>query len=98
MTTLEIREDERTRIARELHDELGQRLVLLKFEVASIAKLAAVREHIPQGKLTLLCELVDNAVDSVRTLVSGLEPPILRECGLIPKDEGSPFKTQPNAE
>jgi signal transduction histidine kinase len=83
MDAATIREDERTRIARELHDELGQYLVMLKFEVASLEKLAAAQALVPLGKITLISELVDSAVQSIRSLSAGLEPNTLRVYGLF---------------
>jgi signal transduction histidine kinase len=83
LDAMTIRKDERSRIAREIHDELGQRLVMLKFEVASLAKLAASESPVPLGKVALINELIDGAVQSIRSVTSGREPAFLHDRGVI---------------
>lgn len=76
-----IQEQEREKIARELHDELGQVLSALKLELSwlkeSLPKKSQARSH----HLTLLA---DSILNSVRRLWLGLRPPILDELGLEP--------------
>jgi PAS domain S-box-containing protein len=67
---LQIQDEERRRIARELHDDLGQQLAALKMEVAKLKSSGPVNE------------LVDSAVASVRNLSYLLHPPLLDETGL----------------
>ncbi|HEX4332698.1 MAG TPA: response regulator [Usitatibacter sp.] len=78
-----VREEERIRIAREIHDELGQALTGLKFDLASFAKhfeadTAAVR----QEKQNALATAIDRLINSVRRISSGLRPEVLDEIGL----------------
>lgn len=69
-----VREAERVRIARDMHDELGQRLLSLRVELA--LQQAAVRGTSPgvHDKLTLAIANLDAAIRSVRSIVAGLRP------------------------
>jgi len=69
-----VRESERVRIARDLHDELGHRLLSLRVELA--LQQAAVRGTSPavHDKLTGAIASLDVAIRSVRSIVAGLRP------------------------
>jgi PAS domain S-box-containing protein len=67
---LHVQDEERRRIARELHDDLGQQLAALKMELSKLADAGAAND------------LVDGAVASVRNLSYLLHPPLLDETGL----------------
>ena len=69
-----VREAERSRIARDLHDELGHRLLSLRVELA--LQQAAVRGTSPvvHDRLTAAIGGLDAAIRSVRAIVSGLRP------------------------
>lgn len=83
-----IREDEKTRIARELHDDLGQQLTALKMDISSVeqaldgAASGPVREQL-QG----MRRLIDVTVASVRRIAADLRPVMLDDLGLIPAIE-----------
>src|SRR6266516_999769 len=80
----DIREDERTRIAREIHDSLGQALTALKLQL-SAAEEAASRDASGGGLHARLHEttvMVDDLVKSVRRIATDLRPPILDQLGL----------------
>ena len=78
----EIREDERTRIAREIHDSLGQALTALKLHLAA-AQDAAAREAPSLGhRLAETAAEVDDLVKMVRRIATELRPPILDQLGL----------------
>jgi PAS domain S-box-containing protein len=77
-----IREEERTSIAREIHDELGQYLTVLKMDVGILNKKLPDAEDIVQRKLQGLSENIDKVVHSVRRIASELRPTILDELGL----------------
>ncbi len=78
----DIREDERTRIAREIHDSLGQALTALKLQL-SAAEEAASRESPALGtRLHETALMVDDLVKSVRRIATELRPPILDQLGL----------------
>jgi PAS domain S-box-containing protein len=77
-----VREAERTRIARELHDELGQLLTGLKMDLASLARREAVDTGLRAG-LQAMSRMVDDAVGVGRRIASELRPGILDDLGLI---------------
>ena len=77
---LEAREQEKTRIARELHDELGQLLTALKMD------LAWLREKLPQNELlekaNEMGAMLDQTVASTRRISADLRPLMLDDLGL----------------
>ena len=79
-----IQEEERTRIAREIHDELGQQLTCLKMDTAWIGKKISQEDKMIQQKLSSMLSVIDDTVKSVRRISSELRPGILDDLGLIP--------------
>lgn len=77
------REDERTRIAREVHDELGGHLTALKIEVGSLAWGRDGDEALTM-RVNELKTHIDEIVQIVRRIGSDLRPPVLDDYGLIP--------------
>ena len=75
------RETERTRIAREVHDELGSLLVALKLDVNWLAKRLDDRPAL-QCKCQGMGRLIDSAVDNVGRIITDLRPSILDHQGL----------------
>jgi PAS domain S-box-containing protein len=83
-----VREEEGTRIAREIHDELGGALTGLKWDLQGIrenlmassngAGNAAIAE-----KISSLADLVDTTISTVRRISSDLRPSVLDDLGLI---------------
>jgi len=82
------KEEERTRLARELHDEFGQHLTGLKLDLAALSKRLAKGKATSQseliGKIRSMAELVDNSIQTVRRVASSLRPSILDDLGLVP--------------
>jgi PAS domain S-box-containing protein len=76
-----VREGERTRIAREIHDELGSLLVALKMDVDWLAKRVAERAEL-HAKCHAMGRLIDTAVDKVGRIITDLRPSILDHQGL----------------
>jgi PAS domain S-box-containing protein len=77
-----VREEERTRIAREIHDELGQLLTGLKIDLAWLAaRLPAKSDHL-LDKLRTMSGLADELITTVRRIATELRPGILDDLGL----------------
>ena len=76
-----VREVERTRIAREIHDELGSLLVALKMDVHWLAKRLDDRAPL-QAKCQDMGHLIDTAVDNLGRIITDLRPSILDHQGL----------------
>jgi signal transduction histidine kinase len=80
-------EEERIRIARELHDELGSALAVLKWGLEEISALsiAMPTEEIEnmREKLATLTTLIDTTFAAVRRISSELRPGVLDEAGLV---------------
>ncbi len=87
-----LQEEERHRIAREVHDELGQLLTALKLDLAwSLRRLASSRlasTSALREKCEIMSGLVDDAIGSVRRIASGLHPAGLDQLGLVSAIEG----------
>ena len=80
--TVRAQEDERQRIARELHDELGQTLTALGLGLRGIGAMVETRpEQIPTQTRTLET-LATNGLAGLQNLISGLHPPQLDDLGL----------------
>lgn len=88
-----IREEERTRIAREVHDELGSLLVALKLDIKWMEKRLACNSNAPpeqaqalhallQRKCHGMGRLIEEAVDNVGRIITDLRPSILDHQGL----------------
>jgi PAS domain S-box-containing protein len=82
-----VREEEKSRIARELHDDLGQQLTALKMDLSSVE--AALDDASPPiaeivGRLHSMRALVDRTVASVRRIAADQRPVMLDDLGLLP--------------
>ncbi len=83
--SIAVREEERTRIAHEIHDELGQQLTILKFDLASLA--ATLRKDGPKSdprvaEVSKISANVDAAVKTVRRIATELRPSALDHFGV----------------
>ncbi|MCY7309693.1 MAG: PAS domain S-box protein, partial [Chitinophagaceae bacterium] len=78
-----IREEERTHIAREIHDELGQQLTVLKMDVSWLNKKIGSSDDAIKEKMKSLLAMLDETVKSVRRISSELRPSLLDDLGLI---------------
>lgn len=74
------REAERRRVARELHEELGQMLSALKMELSGLRPDAAAAAL--AGRIDAMVETLGDAVSTVRRIATGLRPLMLDDLGL----------------
>lgn len=77
-------EEERARISRELHDELGQLLTALRLEMAWLEKSKTAEGENQAGVLGNSISLVEQATDELRRMCKGLRPPLLDDLGIEP--------------
>lgn len=78
-----VREEERLHMAREVHDELGQLLTILKMDVSWLNKRLLKIGPEEKEKLTETLGLIDNIVKKVRHIASELRPSLLDDLGLV---------------
>jgi signal transduction histidine kinase len=76
------REQEKSRIARELHDELGQSLTALKLDVAWLRERLADAPEPVRGKLASMQVVLDGTVAATRRISADLRPLVLDDLGL----------------
>jgi PAS domain S-box-containing protein len=82
-----IAEEERIRIAREIHDELGHLLTALKYDIESITEKTDFTPDSFKTEMEPILSMVDALIDSVRKIASELRPGILDHLGLFPAIE-----------
>lgn len=78
-----VREEERTRIAREVHDELGQALTGLKLDMSWLAARLARNAKPVQEKVKTMVNHIDETIQTVRRIATELRPGILDSLGLV---------------
>ena len=76
------REEEQARIARELHDELGQMLTAIKLDVSLVG--AGLRDGARGAgdRIAAICNYIDDAMNAVRRIAADLRPVMLDDLGL----------------
>jgi signal transduction histidine kinase len=79
-----MRDDERRRLARDLHDSLGQILSAIKMNLSYLARDTSHMDERGRNAVTESRELIDSCIKEVRTLSHLLHPPMLDEVGLLP--------------
>jgi PAS domain S-box-containing protein len=77
-----VREDERTRIAREIHDELGQALTALRFDVRRLGASGSDDRQAVLERVQAMTGLIDGTIVSVRRIATELRPGVLDDLGL----------------
>jgi PAS domain S-box-containing protein len=78
-----IHEEEKSILAREIHDELSQALTALKMDVSLLPDRAAKNRKLFLEKLDSMSELIDHTLDRVREIVTELRPVVLDKFGLV---------------
>lgn len=82
-----IREEERKNISREIHDELGQVLTVLKIQTTLLEKKISPSHPELKEKFDSITNLIDSSVVSVQRICEKLRPGILDDLGLLPAME-----------
>src|SRR4029079_17766750 len=81
------REQEKSRIARELHDELGQLLTMMQMDVAWCKERKPPDNPAFAGKLDRMETLLKSTIAATRRISSDLRPLMLDDLGLVPSIE-----------
>jgi PAS domain S-box-containing protein len=77
-----VREEDRKKVARDLHDQIGQILTSIKMDMTWVSR------HLPESEVQVLArlaesiQLINDGVKAVRTICSGLRPGVLDDLGL----------------
>jgi PAS domain S-box-containing protein len=77
-----VREEERTSIAREIHDELGQICTAIKMDLALVGRRLTKKQMQLRTKIGSAVQLVDNMIVTLRRIASELRPRTLDDLGL----------------
>ena len=79
----EVREEERLHMAREIHDELGQLLTVLKMDVSWLSKKIAPVDAVVKSKLDEIMDGINTTSRTIRRIASELRPSLLDDLGLL---------------
>ncbi len=78
----EVRENERSRIAHDLHDDLGQKLTAINMDIAWLKSRIGVQTPLVESKIKQMVQLLNMTIESVQQISFGLRPSILDNLGL----------------
>jgi signal transduction histidine kinase len=78
----EVREEERTRIARKIHDDLGQAMTALKIDLSWLDKKLPDDQDLIREKLRSMATLINESIETVHHVSEDLRPGILDDFGL----------------
>ncbi len=78
---LQVQEDERKRISRELHDDTGQSLMVIRLYLGMLEQ--GTNSRIARNKIRETLHVVDRTIEGLRRMIARLSPLVLQELGLI---------------
>jgi signal transduction histidine kinase len=78
----EVREQERIRIAREIHDQLGQSLTILKMDLSWIKKHRSRVDSTMDEKMDGMSQVIEEAMENLHAVTAELRPVMLDDFGL----------------
>lgn len=81
------REEERTHIAREIHDELGQALTALKMDLSWLGKRLPRTRELLVEKVGSMSNIIDSTTQTLKNISTRLRPGLLDDLGLVPAIE-----------
>lgn len=82
-----IREAERSRIALEIHDELGSTLTVLKMDLSTLENQIPLASENLHQQLQSMTQQLDNGIQAIKRIITDLRPSILDQLGLLPAIE-----------
>ena len=78
---LRVQEEERKRISRELHDETGQALMVIRLYLGMMESGIGAKNT--RGKIRETVDVVDRTIEGIRRIIGKLSPLVLQELGLV---------------
>ncbi len=78
-----VREEERKRVAREIHDQLGQALTAIKIDLSTLVRELPAELKYQSKRTSSILKLLDETIQSVRRISTELRPGILDDLGLV---------------